>query len=112
MARETEDWIKFAMLGIGGYIVYRLLSKAGEIADGVIDAIAKPIANTIIRFTLPEPVNVTGAAILPDGRAIPFASLYVQHTPNSENFWFAYQGATYQLGPRSAQGNYPTRKIQ
>ncbi len=103
----AKDWTALLIAGIGAYILYRI-SRAGMEA---IDNVADSIANSIVKWTLPEPVNVTGAAILPDGTAVSMSKLYVQKTPNKEQFWFAYGGKTYQLGARSVQGNYPTRVL-
>ena len=109
---KTSDFIEATVVAVIGYAVYLLLDKAKEVIDRSADAVAQPIADAIIRFTLPEPVNVTGAVILPNGTPVPVSSLRIQKTAGKEQFWFAYGGHTYQLGPRSTQGNYPTRLLQ
>lgn len=106
---KTTEALEIVIVAGVGWLIYKLLDAAKEKLD---TAIAQPIADAIIRFTLPEPVNVTGAAILPDGKAVSMSELHVQKTPGKEQFWFAYKGATYQLGPRSVQGNYPTRVLK
>lgn len=105
---KEETVVEIVVAGALGWVLWKVLDALKEKVD---TAIAQPIADAIIRFTLPEPVNVTGAAILPNGTPVNFSALQVQKTPNKEQFWFAYNGHTYQLGPRSVQGNYPTRLL-
>jgi len=91
------------------YLLWKAKETIEETAQSVADSIAAPVASVLIKFLLPEPVNVTGAAILPDGRAVAFSSLNVKKVANQEVYYFDYGGKRYQLGPRSAKGNYPTR---
>lgn len=109
---KASDGIEIVLVAVVGYVVYRLLDAATGIAKSAADAVANPIADAIIRFTLPEPVGVTGAAILPNGKSVSLSSIDVNKTAGKEEFWFSYAGHVYQLGPRSVQGNYPTRLLK
>ncbi len=109
---KTQDAIEIILVAGVGWLVYKLLDYGKEKIDDFADMIAAPIAAVYIKFTLPEPVNVTGAAILPNGKAVSLSQLRVQKTAGKEEFWFVYDGHTYQLGPRSTQGNYPTRLLK
>jgi len=116
---NTGTLIEIAVVAGVGWFIYKLLDKGfdsakdyiTDAAKAVTNAIAQPIASAYIKLTVPEPVNVTGAAILPDGRAIAFNDLAVKKMPNVEAFYFDYQFRRYQLGNRTAQGNYPTKLL-
>lgn len=101
---KSDNVFLAAVIGIAGYVLWKLLDKAA-------DFVSDPIADAIIKFTLPEPVNVNGAAILPNGTAVSMSKLSVKKVPDQEVFYFDWNGKRYQLGPRSAQGNWPTRII-
>lgn len=105
---KSDNLFIAAVVGIAGYVLWKLFDKA---ADFVTDPIADFIASAYIKFTLPEPVNVNGAAILPNGTAVSMSKLSVKKVPDQEVFYFDWNGKRYQLGPRSAQGNWPTRII-
>lgn len=95
------------MLGAGLYLASRFLKGGAAITDDL----SKFIADTYIKLTLPEPVNVSGHAMLPDGTLVPMSSLQVKKVPDQEFFYFDRAGQRYQLGPRTAQGNWPTRRV-
>lgn len=99
---KSTDGILLVGFALIGYIAYKFFSESKEKTEEF-------IADAIIRFTLPEPVGVKGAAILPNGAAVPMTSLRVLKVSDKDIYYFDWQGKRYQLGPRSAQGNWPAR---
>lgn len=104
---SIEGVLTLALVGAGLY----LLARVSRLGAAVADDVSAFIADKYIKLALPEPVNVSGHALLPDGTLVPMASLQVRKVPDQEFFYFDLKGQRYQLGPRTAQGNWPTRRV-
>lgn len=93
--------INVALMGVGIYVLYKLLQK---ITAPVIDPLAQGIASSYLYFTSPGDVTVTGNIILPNGSQVPIANIYID-----DSMQFVYNGRTYTVTGRDANGNYNAR---
>jgi hypothetical protein len=97
----TNKLINVALVSAGIYILYKILQK---VTAPVIDPLAQGIANTYSWLTLPGDVVVTGNINLPDGSQVPIANIFID-----DSMQFVYNGRTYTVTGRDANGNYNAR---
>lgn len=100
---KDSDWITWAALGIGGYLLYEYLNSP----SGVANSLAQTIANAWVNLTSPSLSVPQGTVVMPDGTTFPASQLTsMQEGFDSGSLTFlGSDGNTYQLSPQSG-GSY------
>lgn len=102
-AKDIKDIGTLALLGVGVYLLWKVINKTGDFGKSA----GELIADIYTRLALPPPVGVYGSAILPNGQTVPFDTLFV-----NDQMQFTYGGHTYKLtAGHDANGNYPTALV-
>lgn len=104
--------VTFVAISAAGWILYKLFDQisagAGDVGDSIGDAIA-PL------FVGPA-VSVNAAAVLPDGRSVPFNDIVAAggslKSLGGDLYVFTYQGISYRVvPPRRADGRYNAVRV-
>jgi hypothetical protein len=96
---ELSNWVLIAVVGIGGYALYRVLTKVGQQAG----AAAQTIWNNLVEsFSGPD---ILAGIHMPDGTTQPVGAFTVK-TDNAHNWFVQYNGTVYVLNGPDDIGNY------
>lgn len=99
--------LTFVAISAAGWLLYKIFDKLSGAGDSAGDA----IGNFLGPLIAGPIVKVSAAAILPDGRSVPFADIVaaggsVKHT-GGDTYVFTYQGTSYRVvPPRRSDGRY------
>jgi hypothetical protein len=102
-----KQWTSIAQLAILGgiaYAVFKFMKEAKEKKDEVVDWFAKPFVNTVMTSDVKVPA---GNFVLPNGALIPVAQ--TKPTVVNGTGRVVWNGTTYTIGTRNADGNWPLR---
>lgn len=109
-ASELAPWL---LLAIGGYVLYRVTSKAADTGKKAVDWTSSQIANLwLTMFPLPPSMELLGNIIFPGNIKVPLQQLAGQVRQDRDgNTFVNYAGMYWQLSPSDANGNWPATPI-
>ena len=111
MKLRSDTYVTLAIVGVGGYLLYKFASKAGEAGDKVATTIADLWVGAENLFN--RQANVVGNAVLPNGALIPLKNMDVRSSTASGVYtvYAKYGSTVYKLSPHDANGNYPATPV-
>lgn len=103
---KIDTIIILGAVGVGGYLLYKLLKKGSETADKAAGAIADVWLKL---FPMDDAVTIAGNAKFPGNILVPLKSLPIRQDAD-HNVFVKYAGYTWQLSPQQ-YGNYPATRV-
>lgn len=103
MDKQTLRTILYVALGgVAAYVLYKAVTAVADKVSATTNTlVSKPIADAYVAATSGGPVTVRGAAILPNGAAVPMSNVNV-----ADDFTFVFSGVKYRLTGSRDDGNY------
>ncbi|MGH2855474.1 MAG: hypothetical protein ACRDLF_14930 [Solirubrobacteraceae bacterium] len=115
---KATDAVWLVALGVGGYLLYQLLSKVPQLAQQATAPISDAIAAAWVGATNALNGSVTmqllGSIAFPDGSLVPIAQLPAgaMRSDASGNLQILYGGHIWQLSPHNANGDFPASLLR
>lgn len=120
----TQDILILAGVGIGIFVVYKVIQGVKAVAGAVGEAgaavyhgaqavtapVSSGIASAIISLTQQPNMEVAGNVLFPDGYGAPL-SLMAVFTDQAGNVYVKDRGSTWQLHPSDADGDWPATYV-
>jgi len=104
--KSQDDLVMLALLAVGGFLLYKMLSGAGGAVASAGKAAISSAAQSYVNLTSGS-ATPTGSVILPNGAAVPLSQLAVTNIAGSNAAQFSYGGQNYYLtSGHDANGNY------
>ncbi|MGH2855726.1 MAG: hypothetical protein ACRDLF_16245 [Solirubrobacteraceae bacterium] len=106
---KVSDWIGIGVVGVGGYLLYKLLSKVPQVTAPITDAIASAWVAATSALNGSFQMQLLGNLAFPDGSLVPIAQLPAgaMRSDASGNLQVLYGGHIWQLQPHNANGDFP-----
>jgi hypothetical protein len=99
----TDRLILYGALAAGAYLLWKKISPGIAAATS---GVSSAIAATYEALTFGPPIQAVGNVDDLSGRLLGPIASYPQATDSQGNTYLQIGGATYQLGPRDANGNF------
>lgn len=100
--------LQIGVILAGAYLLWRMFSVTSGVvtsATGSVAGAAVSLWNTLTSWP-GDTMPLLGNVVLPSGQQVPLSSLNIR-TDNAGHVFINLSGATYQLQPSDASGNWP-----
>jgi hypothetical protein len=110
---KVSDWVGIGVVGVGGYLLYKLLSKVPQATAPVTSAIANAWVAATNALNGSFTMQLLGNLVFPDGSSVPIAQLPSgsMRSDASGNLQVLYNGHIWQMQPSDANGNFPVSVV-
>jgi len=110
---KVSDWVGIGVVGVGGYVLYKLLSKVPQVTAPISNAIASAWVAATNALNGSFTMQLLGNLVLPDGTLVPIAQLPsgAMRSTAGGDLQVLYNGHIWQMQPSDANGNFPVSVV-